>query len=165
MICVYTASIKLLSKQAWICFQRLSVQVTGHIWTNGTQGRCKMRQLAVPDVEIMSTVDCTLKSMSAFYLQCSRTCWVVCWTEVQNLAGIDIIHGVFYCTAICGRRAKDIVGSLTKISACCWSKYLFTAVIALHIGWEFCIPLRKGKEAHAFHIVQIAEINLWACGS
>lgn len=26
-------------------------------------------------------------------------------------------------------------------------------VIALQIGWEFCIPLKKGKEAHAFHIV------------
>lgn len=79
---------------------------------------------------------------------------------MQNLAVIDITDGVFYCTAICGRRAKDIVVSLRKISACSGSKCLIAMVIVLHIGWEFCIPLGKGKEAHAFHIVQIAEINL-----
>ncbi|PKU40636.1 amyloid beta a4 precursor protein-binding family b member 1-interacting protein [Limosa lapponica baueri] len=32
-------------------------------------------------------------------------------------------------------------------------------VIALQIGWEFYIPFRKGKEAHAFHIVQHPQIQ------
>ena len=167
MIYVYTASIKLSSKQAWMCFQWLTVRVTGHIWTNGTQGRCMMRRLAVPNVDVLSTMDYILKSVSAFYLQCSHTCWVVCWTEMQNLAGIDISDGIFYCTTICDRRAKDIVHPLMKISACCWGKYLIAASPgnSIQIGWEICIPLRKGKEAHAFHIVQIAEMKLWGCSN
>lgn len=119
LVYVYTASIILSLKQAWIYF--LTVQVAWHIWTNGTQGRYKMRRLAVPDVEIMSTMNYALKSMSTFYSQCRHTCWVVGWTEVQSLAGRDITDDVFYCTAICGRRAKDIVHPLVKISACCWS--------------------------------------------
>lgn len=122
--------------------------------------------LAVPNFDIMSTVGYTLKSMSTF-LWCNHTCWGVCWTEIQNFAGIGISFFIFYCTAVSGRKAKYIAHALMKIIACSWVSIslLPFQVIALQVVWEFCIPLGKGKDAHAFHLVLTTEIKLWGCSN
>lgn len=101
------------------------------------------------------------------FLWCSRTCWGVCWTEMQNYAGIGISFVIFYFTAVSGWKGKYIAHPLMKINACSWISIslLPLQVIALQIGWEFCIPLRKGKEAHAFHLVRIAKMKLWGCSN
>lgn len=51
----------------------LTVQVTGHVWADDTQGRCMMRSLAVSNFDIMDTMGYTPKSMSTF-LWSSHTC-------------------------------------------------------------------------------------------
>lgn len=84
----------------------LTIQVTGYVWADDTQDRCMMKSRH--------------QKACLLFLWSSHTCWGICWTEMQNFAGIGISFVIFYCTAVSGRKAKYVAHPLMKINACSW---------------------------------------------
>lgn len=141
--------LKLSSKQGWICWLFRWLDMFGQM-TLRTDAWWEVWQsliLMFWALWIIHQKACLL------FLWSSHTCWGVCWTEMQNFAEIGISFVIFYCTAVSGRKAKYVAHPLMKINACSWISIslLSLQVIALQIGWEFFIPLRKGKGAQVFH--------------